>query len=257
MPFITMETHLSPGQETKLAQLFAACRQADGSCPSLPLDGDLFFFLKEQEQGCAFAAALILFKLEDGVFEVSAATAPAARQKGYFRRLLSAAEAAAPNADFLFPISPGSKPALAVLQAIGAESCGDEHLMCLESEAVCFQQTAPNTGSRLDWPEGCQIASGADLLACLYQDQRLVASCRLAFSGNSPAYTCCLHQVAVPQPLRNQGWGFRFLAALLPELAAKGVRHFLLHVDGDNDPALALYKKAGFQISETLRYYLY
>ena len=47
------------------------------------------------------------------------------------------------------------------------------------------------------------------------------------------------------------------LALLLPALASQGFQTALLQVAGDNMPAIALYKKTGFRITETLCCYLY
>jgi ribosomal protein S18 acetylase RimI-like enzyme len=47
------------------------------------------------------------------------------------------------------------------------------------------------------------------------------------------------------------------LEKLFALLAAAGIKKVILQVSGGNDSALALYKKAGFRITETLLYYLY
>jgi ribosomal protein S18 acetylase RimI-like enzyme len=47
------------------------------------------------------------------------------------------------------------------------------------------------------------------------------------------------------------------LEKLFALLAAAGIKKVILQVSGDNAAALALYKKTGFRITETLSYYLY
>ena len=51
--------------------------------------------------------------------------------------------------------------------------------------------------------------------------------------------------------------GTAFLGLLLPALAEEGFSRIILQVSGSNAPALALYKKIGFRVMETLLYYLY
>ncbi len=65
----------------------------------------------------------------------------------------------------------------------------------------------------------------------------------------------------IQEPLRNQGIGTRAAAALIEELNRSArpqpedlpVSRVLLQVSGDNEPALALYRKLGFAFTETCR----
>ena len=259
MTAIPTENKLTPNLEFKLSQLFQICRQEGSYCPSYPKDGDIFFALKKSESDSSLAAALILFHLEEDLWEVAALTHPDFRRQGCFRCLLDAAEAFSPNADFVFAVPPKTEPAASVLDSIGAQFWYTEHLMALDSSNMpIFPCKIPDSLSCcIQWPDGCSTAAGMDISACFYSGQTLTASCRLNFSACTEGPVCCIYQVLVPETLRHQGWGFRFFAALLPLLAQKGVLRFVLQVSGDNLPALALYKKTGFRITETLWYYLY
>ena len=44
---------------------------------------------------------------------------------------------------------------------------------------------------------------------------------------------------------------------LVSSLEREGIRRICLQVSGSNEPALHLYRKTGFRITETLSYYLY
>ena len=172
--------------------------------------------------------------------------------------LLDAAEESFPNADFVFAVPPKAEPAASVLKAIGAHYWYAEHVMAMD--APDFLTPSGETVSpscQIQWPDGCRTSPGDDISACFYDNQTLTASCRLNFSAGTEGSACCIYQVLVPEVLRNRGWGFRFLTALISCLIQKKVRHFLLQVSGDNLPAMALYKKTGFRITETLWYYLY
>lgn len=67
----------------------------------------------------------------------------------------------------------------------------------------------------------------------------------------------CLHQVEILPDWRVKGYGKILMELLLARLCEAGVRRVILQVSGDNAPALALYKKTGFRVTETLSYYLY
>ena len=51
--------------------------------------------------------------------------------------------------------------------------------------------------------------------------------------------------------------GFLLMSRLIYCLQKTQIRRLLLHVSGSNVPAVALYKKTGFGITETLSYYMY
>lgn len=56
-----------------------------------------------------------------------------------------------------------------------------------------------------------------------------------------------LFGVYTPEGWRGRGWAGRNLAALLARMAGMGVRGVELHVYSDNEPAVRLYRRAGFQ----------
>ena len=62
--------------------------------------------------------------------------------------------------------------------------------------------------------------------------------------------------VAVSPAARGRGLGARLLAALLAQAAERGATSVLLEVRADNDPAIALYRRFGFErIAVRRRYY--
>ncbi len=79
-----------------------------------------------------------------------------------------------------------------------------------------------------------------------------IGTCRLIFYGPSCFY---LYHVQIRSDLRGRGWGRALLDALFQQLPA-GSR-LTLQVSSLNEPALALYKKTGFRITETLSYYIF
>lgn len=79
-----------------------------------------------------------------------------------------------------------------------------------------------------------------------------IGTCRLICYGPACFY---LYHVEIRPDMRGRGWGKALLDALLGQLAA-GSR-IILQVSSLNAPALALYKKTGFGITETLSYYIF
>jgi len=78
-------------------------------------------------------------------------------------------------------------------------------------------------------------------------------TCRLSLNGTR-AYLYSLETVPA---LRRRGLASRFLVQLIRYLEGKGIQRICLQVSGSNEPALHLYRKTGFRITETLSYYLY
>lgn len=257
MPII-IQTSLSPQRLKQVQNLTAQCLMAFPVPLSCPADGDIYFLAEEAApapgKNPVLAAFLALYILEDKLFECSAFTHPDWRQKGLFSALLEAAETAYPDHQFSFPVPEVGNclPAFSALDSLGAEFWYQEHLMALDADNIpsCPVPNAAPFSLHIAEKDGLKTARA-------FCGRSLVASCSLDIVQSPEGKTCCLHQVLVPEELQGKGWGTRFLLSLLPALKERGICRFLLQVSGENLPAIALYKKAGFQITETLSYYLY
>lgn len=221
--------------------------------------------------------------------ECIAFTHPDARRQGVFSALLERALEQFGDRDILFPVSNCCPDACAVIDALGAEPDSEEFGMELDLEkwAAPAAKTAaqePCAADALSVPETfirgirlVQVPGSEDGLTQwrLYQTPApykalsaydkattpcgpsqdiLLGSCQTsALEGGS----VCLHHVEVPDGLRRKGYGTLLLKLLSDSLQQNGVRRILLHVSGDNPAAIALYRKQGFRITETLSFYLY
>ncbi len=89
-------------------------------------------------------------------------------------------------------------------------------------------------------------------------EDRPVGFCYLDFRGQSTSY---FYGFEITENLRNQGLGGACLSLLLETCflrpGSEKLKKISLQVSGQNGPAMALYKKAGFQITESLSYYIY
>ncbi len=263
---IITETVLSPARKLQTESLVSLCLEAFPAPLSVPVDGDVYFFMEGPSPSGNGSAELwgllALYKTDEHVWECSAFTRPDKRQNGIFSALLDAAETAYPEDQFSFPV-PDSKeylPALKVLESIGAELWYQEHLMILEADSPVWNTLSAEPASHLLSlsKEPCDLdEEGDSQLIQAFSDGFPVASCALTVTCQNDRTSCCIHHVSVPESLRNKGYGTRFLKTLLPRLKKQGVSRFLLQVSGSNLPAISLYKKTGFRITETLSYYLY
>lgn len=78
-------------------------------------------------------------------------------------------------------------------------------------------------------------------------------SCRLSIHGRD----VYLYALEILPHLRGRGYGACFMEQIISMLGEHGYSGLSLQVSGANEPALGLYKKTGFRITETLSYYTY
>lgn len=275
---IQKKEQLSRQEEAALQALIQACCLHDScslSCSFEPGTSYYLLYLKE-ESSCRFISAACVLPYDDTLAECTAFTHPNWRRLGYFSALLDYVLEDFCETDLLFPLSNEAKDGLAVLTHLGAEFQASELQMELSlKDAVIWKsiQTAPGLSlipgepdknekdasdegpaqghlSALD--EG-PVPDGA-LLQLVRNDGLLLGSCRLSPAGSE---CLCLHHVEILEPYRKQGFGSSLMLLLLKQLTEKNISRLILQVSGDNAPALALYKKTGFRITETLSYYLY
>lgn len=292
-----MELHhtstLSQKEREDIRLISDQCRREDGLTLSCPEDGDEFWLL---EEGGATAAFIAVYKMEESVWECYAFTRPDCRRKGYFSALLEqvcswCGEPGEPAEGDLGGFEPGEPDlifvtdnrcpaALAVLDRIGGELSWEEHMMeyeitgnrnqnrKLNPEAakgdlilgICSGEDAPapqpgaEGKGRVDW-----AGFSEDTLTIwgwepdYVPDSEPAVTCRLTMSQG----TAYLFSLETLPALRRRGMARRFLLQLFSLLADAGCCVLRLQVSGSNTPALELYKKTGFRITETLSYYLY
>lgn len=240
-------------QTEEIATLTDACRSHDKIRLTYPADesGDgCRHYLLYEEDG-TLAAVLAMLPLDDRTVECSAFTHPAYRRQGCFSRLLDIAAEQFETCDILFGVPESCHAAIQVLSALGAEQESLEHQMELLFPVHSFD-VAANTGV-------LTLASSPDKAAdtvewILKKDSLSIGRCLITTVSEG---CVCLHHLEIAEPLRQKGYGSSFLSLLLPRIAEGGFHKIILQVSGDNPAAVALYKKTGFRITETLSFYCY
>ena len=80
-----------------------------------------------------------------------------------------------------------------------------------------------------------------------------IGLCRTLQEGDA----ACFYDFEINPALRGKGLGKRALAVVLQHLTSEGITKVFLHVSGDNLPAVRLYRDFGFEITESLEYWIY
>ncbi len=246
----------SKTQISDLHRLQEACRKHDHISLTFPMDEGCIFYLLYDED--SLLSALSTFFNENGDYECCAYTLPSNRQQGYFMMLLEELMKETDDSDLVFPVEETCEDTVQTLNALEASLWYQEHMMELSSSAFLKTGLVKNNrfSASLTFSMVTDDKEGPSLCTFLTKDSP-VGSCYLDFRGQS-AY---LYGFEIAESLRNQGLGNACLYLLLETCftrpGSEKLKKISLQVSGQNLPAMALYRKAGFQITESLSYYIY
>ncbi|ENY99260.1 hypothetical protein HMPREF1093_00470 [Hungatella hathewayi 12489931] len=237
-----------------LHALETACRSHDQTSLTFPTEDGCLFFLLYDEETLLSAFSAIFNEFE--TCSCSAFTLPSCRRRGHFTRLLEELLKESGECDLLFLADDSCADAKHTLDAIGAELLNREHMMELRLPAP-----SPGLDSRAVKFSPALSPQDEDTLYTIHVNDQPTGSFHLIFQNE----TVYFYGFEIQESLRNQGIGTRAAAALIEELNRSArpqpedlpVSRVLLQVSGDNEPALALYRKLGFAFTETLSYYVY
>ena len=240
------KTALEPTYSLQLADLFNICFPASDFPDSLSADADGIWIAEDETR--KLAGCLLLFQTGIHSWEGIPLVHPAYRRQGIFSSLLAHAckKGSFPGEDeLLFSVRPEQTKWRQVLTAIEAEKVSEEYMM------------EYSFGRLPSLPATAQAFASAELTVSFQGTEGKAfsphVSCLLSSQGNS----VYLYQLLTKEEFRRQGRASAFLHHLFPRLKALGFSSVRLQVSGENLPAMALYKKTGFHITETLSFYLY
>lgn len=251
---------LSPHHKEQISHLVSICSIQDQSRMSYPFEEEeccVHFLL--YQQGLLTSALCLFFPSED-LCECTAFTHPNFRRQGQFTALLDEAERYLEqrkqlmNVETEFYFVAGSltkqlcNDTLGTLQSLDAEYLYSEYMM---NCPLNHYKNRPNPSPGLQIIHAERIDGG---FSCLFKDkQEIIGRCE----WQNEADKAYIHHVEINQNLRNKGYGTDFLRLLLWQLYCKNLTVAFLQVSSTNQPAMALYKKTGFQICEILSYWLW
>lgn len=277
MNIIQTET-LSEMQKEEIGALIAACKESAPKPPAFPMEqGSSFYLLYDPD--LVSALSLTYFGEAREEAECLALTLPGKRRKGYFSILFEQAEAAIQDTDVWFLTDGSDEGTLKALESLGAEPEHQEHRMELD-----FKKTNLDLSFKSNVP--CLTFNVKEIFPAdqLFSDGETLAAGKIPLTGelsfrfyikstsdamhSQPVGSChitlykasasaCLHHVLIEESFRGMGFGKQAIYLTLAYLKDKNIHTVFLNVTGHNEPAMRLYEKTGFRITETLSYYLY
>ncbi|MFT4105399.1 MAG: GNAT family N-acetyltransferase [Lacrimispora sp.] len=247
---------LCESQKNDLLTLQNICQGHDSISLTFPMEeGWVYYLLYDEDR---LLSALSAFFNENSEWECCAFTLPQHRRQGCFTMLFEELLKETGENDLIFSVQESCRDTVSTLEAIGATFWYQEHMMSLS--ASDFSGSALVKGC--DAPESISIVKKQSfpdepVHYVFLAGEKAVGSCYLDSRENSSYF----YGFEIPENLRNQGYGRAclslFLNTYFPQAEAENEEALFLQVSGKNAPAIALYKKAGFQITESLSYYIY
>lgn len=242
---ITISSSLTPREKDKIFLLLDACYKKEPVSLTFPTE-EADHYLLAWENGRLLCAAALL-KEDETIYECTAFTRPDCRRNGIFGAVLEKGLSLLPeDTELLFYVDKKSPDALEAVTALGAELLSDEHMMELASDAVSAIKGMGKTGD-LTVTEAME----GEQAILVFSDAH--GSLNISLYGTH----YYLYGFEIREGQRGQGFGISLLIKVLSFLAEREPLPVTLQVSGSNGPALSLYKKTGFRITETLSRYLY
>jgi len=141
------------------------------------------------------------------------------------------------------PPQPGSHEATSSAGVRVRGATRDDLAPALELEQVCFDSFRLNK-RQLSYLQRCPNAA----FVVAEVDGKVVGSAiGLTRQHRRGTVSGRLYSLAVDPTLRGRGIGRNLLRHMLDALSARGARKVYLEVDASNQPAIALYERAGFE----------
>lgn len=285
---------LSARQAEQILALLNECQKTQPIHISFPFeDGNCFLLLLDESETLAAIMGMILppdGSSDEEPVECIAFTRPSLRRRGYFAALLEKACDISGEHDILFPVDPESADTAATMKAIHADRVDQEYQMKWDFDPAAERFDSPMAEKRpltftcTSAPEG-DVNESVDPDSCwdcfhsADDPDPTVTILTYEFLETppdpmcSPAAVCmarmqpvpdvpgtfhaCFYGFRVHDLCRGLGIGEAAFCLVLNDLIARGCTRIVLHVSSDNYPALSIYKKAGFRITETLSYFMY
>lgn len=252
-------TFLTPLQKQDIHLLEFSCKQAEPLSLSAPTEDGLDYFLFYQDS--RLAGMLYLFFSDPALCECSGFVLPDSRRQGIFSRLLECMtdflehleDQTGEDIECCFLCDEAAPSAKSLLKALECELWYSEYKMeCSLRAPYFFPCSAKEPTVSDSHPPLRLIQKDPDTFAAFLEDTE-IGICQLHVRENHVYF----YGFEIYKPYRKQGYGKQFLQEIMLRFSRHGYERMVLQVSGINLPALSLYQKTGFYITETLSYYWY
>ena len=281
---------LSDREASQLKELVESCNLHDGTVYSTPQDADAYALAVHDGRIIGAVCVYRIGSTKDGkeADELYCFTDPLFRRQAVFSSLLSYISPILRDV-LVFPVYEGPEDTAGVLKALSAEKDHDEHFMERKLEKAADglwpdraadelwtdgaadelwpDKAADALPSDRECPNGDVKPDGDIKIEALSESDLLISSrfceCSLMSYGEATVY---LYGMLTYAKYQGKGYGSEFMRRVIALLSSPKAETFLgknfshveriiLQVSSENIPALKLYKKSGFHISESLSFY--
>ena len=241
---------LNSKQYNDARELISACAEFDGTRgvaflePELNDDKTFPAFYMMYDAG-RLISILSVFLVDENECEIYGYTLPEYRKQGYFKRLYKEAIKNIKEKklrDIAYVCEPESKSGKGALEKLGFEIMRTEYLMSYDMNNKEKPQGRLKLISTSD--ENTQFYK-----ACL--DESIVGTCNVEFTRTHAV----IYEFQIYEEFRGNGYGSEMLILILGELLNQDVAKILLHVNGANKVAHAMYSHHGFVSEEQIDYW--
>lgn len=261
---------LNSSQKEQIHSLEERCRRESPLNLTFPTESFDHCLLYYGKTGALLAAAAFT-TAAPGICECSAFTDPAYRNQGIFSELLEEGLELIPEeSDILFYSDGNCEATEKTLNALETEFLTCDYMMELSPdflERICAESSLESRAAPCSSNFSAKETTSAGLPALLSPAavSRDEDGClKFLFQTNTgEALVSCAQNYyyffsfEIHEKIRGLGHGEALLKRILTYLYLKKPMPVRLQVSGDNIPAISLYKKTGFRITDTLSTYLY
>ena len=247
---IFVTNRLSSNQYHEAMELTEQCAKVDGTHGISFLEQELneieefpcFYMMYD---GSRLVSYLSVFIPDESQCEIYGGTLPEERGKGYFKRLLSEALAHIKEHGIerkLVVIEPGCKDMEEYLSKINAKHEDSDFLMSYDKNVKPIPQKILKLAhEKKDNTEYYET----------YKEGVLIGSCKVEFTRTQAV----IYDFKVEENERGKGYGTETLLLILKHILQSDVDKILLHVNGANTAAHAMYSHHGFVEEQQIDYW--
>ena len=195
--------------------------------------------------GSRLVSYLSVFIPDEDSCEIYSVTLSTERGKGYFKCLLSEAMKHVREYGITYRCvvkEPDSRDMDGYLERLNAKLVDEDFLLSYDVEA----KPEPKRILKLNYRK-----VGSTGIYETFKDDKLVGSCQVEGSGQ----TAVIHDVEVDETERGKGYGTETLLLVLEHLRATDASRIVLHVNGGNEAAFAMYTHHGFVEEQRIEYW--